>query len=96
MQSNIENTTNWALTDEEFAAISGIQHQLRLLDGYPWLHPVGPYRFCSSGMSWPSTSYTPSFLAAARRLEPCVVLVYVDSLIKKWADVWFKLEITSV
>ena len=46
VQSNIVNTCNWALTDEEFAAISGIQHQLRLLDGCPWLHEVGPYRYC--------------------------------------------------
>lgn len=44
MQSNIDNTTNWALTDEEYKAITGIKHQLRLLDGYPWLHPDGPYR----------------------------------------------------
>lgn len=46
IQSNIVNTTNWALTDEEYAAITGIKHQLRLLDGCPWLHEVGPYRYC--------------------------------------------------
>ncbi|KAL3143958.1 hypothetical protein ABBQ32_003771 [Trebouxia sp. C0010 RCD-2024] len=44
IKSNIVNTTNWALTDEEYAAITGIKHQLRLLDGCPWLHEVGPYR----------------------------------------------------
>lgn len=43
IRSNIDNTTNWALTDEEYKAITGIKHQLRLLDGYPWLHPDGPY-----------------------------------------------------
>lgn len=46
VQSNIVNTTNWALTDAEYAAITGIKHQLRLLDGCPWLHEVGPYRYC--------------------------------------------------
>ena len=45
MQSNIDNTTNWALTDEEYSAITNIKHQLRLLDGCPWLHEVGPYRY---------------------------------------------------
>lgn len=44
IKSNIVNTTNWALSDEEYASITGIKHQLRLLDGYPWLHEVGPYR----------------------------------------------------
>ena len=44
MQSNINNTTNWALSDEEYKAITSITHQLRLLDGYPWLHKDGPYR----------------------------------------------------
>lgn len=48
MQSNIDNTTNWALSDEEYKAITGIKHQLRLLDGYPWLHPDGPYRLVKS------------------------------------------------
>ena len=45
VQSNIVNTCNWSLTDEEYAAITGIKHQLRLLDGCPWLHEVGPYRY---------------------------------------------------
>lgn len=45
LQSNIDNTTNWALSDEEYKAITGIKHQLRLLDGCPWLHEVGPYRY---------------------------------------------------
>ena len=45
MQSNIDNTTNWALTDEEYSKITNIKHQLRLLDGCPWLHEVGPYRY---------------------------------------------------
>ncbi|DBA86335.1 hypothetical protein WJX79_004682 [Trebouxia sp. C0005] len=44
IKSNIDNTTNWALSDEEYNAITGIKHQLRLLDGCPWLHEVGPYR----------------------------------------------------
>lgn len=45
VQSNIVNTCNWTLTDEEYAAITNIKHQLRLLDGCPWLHEVGPYRY---------------------------------------------------
>ena len=45
LQSNIDNTTNWALSDEEYKAITTIKHQLRLLDGCPWLHEVGPYRY---------------------------------------------------
>ena len=45
VQSNIVNTCNWSLTEEEYAAITGIKHQLRLLDGCPWLHEVGPYRY---------------------------------------------------
>jgi hypothetical protein len=45
LQSNIDNTTNWALSDEEYKAITSIKHQLRLLDGCPWLHEVGPYRY---------------------------------------------------
>lgn len=44
IKSNIDNTTNWALTDEEYSKITNIKHQLRLLDGCPWLHEVGPYR----------------------------------------------------
>lgn len=44
IKSNIDNTTNWALSDEEYKAITTIKHQLRLLDGCPWLHEVGPYR----------------------------------------------------
>eukprot|EP00891_Asterochloris_glomerata_P002047 jgi/Astpho2/2047/Aster-00543 len=44
IKSNIENTTNFALSDEDYQEISNIQHQLRLLDGYPWLHKVGPYK----------------------------------------------------
>ena len=56
LQSNIVNTCNWSLTDEEYAAITGIKHQLRLLDGCPWLHEVGPYRYLQLLAASPSTT----------------------------------------
>jgi diketogulonate reductase-like aldo/keto reductase len=44
IKTNIRNTTNFALEDADYKKMTAIKHQLRLLDGYPWLHPVGPYR----------------------------------------------------
>lgn len=79
VQSNIVNTCNWSLTDEEFAAITNIKHQLRLLDGCPWLHEVGPYRYLQllavellvfpSGCSFCNLFQTVQRFSASRKLQ---------------------------